>query len=74
MTLLDLIRIVSAGGGFHVDCNKYTAIDLVRVANAASIGGGFIYIENASNLNVLDMVRIASAGKGHVIFKDVDLF
>lgn len=71
MTLNDLIRIASAGGGFHIDCSKYTVSDIVRIANAASIGGGLIYLNNTSMFTLMDKVRIAAASKGHIIFNDI---
>lgn len=71
MITTDIIRIASAGGGLHIDCTDQIVTDLVRIANAASVGGGYIFLENTAKLLVEEKVRIASAGKGHVIFEDV---
>lgn len=71
MNTTDIIRVASAGGGLHIDCTNRLVADLVRIANAASVGGGYIYLENTTRLLVEDKVRIASAGKGHVVFMDV---
>ncbi|MBO7415551.1 MAG: hypothetical protein J6U22_03145 [Bacteroidaceae bacterium] len=72
MLTSDLIRIAAAGGGFYIDCSKHLVSDLIRIASAASIGGGFIYMENSSRLLTSDKIRIAAAGKGHVIFKGLE--
>lgn len=71
MLTYELVRIAAAGGGLHIDCSKHLTSDLVRIASAASIGGGYIYLENSSRLLVTDKVRIAAASKGHVIFYDL---
>ena len=72
MTINDLVRIASAGGGFNIDCSKYTVLDIVRIANAASIGGGLVFLGNTSHFTLNDKVRIAAASKGHVIFNDLE--
>lgn len=72
MTIIDLVRIASAGGGFNIDCSKYSVLDIVRIAAAAKIGGGLIYLNNTSKFTIIDKVRIAAASKGHVIFNDIE--
>ncbi len=71
MLTTDLVRIAAAGGGLRLDCSKHLISDIVRIASAASMGGGFIYLENAVRLTTIDKVRIAAASKGHVIFNDL---
>lgn len=71
MLTTDLVRIAAAGGGLRIDCSKHLASDIVRIASAASMGGGYIYLENSVRLSTIDKVRIAAASKGHVIFNDV---
>lgn len=68
----DLVRIAAAGGGFRIDCTKHFVSDIERIASAASMGGGFIILENTESMLVNDKVRIASAGKGHVIFNTIE--
>lgn len=68
MIVSDLVRIAAAGGGLRIDCNNKVVADLVRIANAASMGGGYLILENTEKMIVSDIVRIAAAGKGHVIF------
>ena len=71
MLTTDLVRIAAAGGGLRLDCSKHLISDIVRIVSAASMGGGFIYLENAVRLTTIDKVRIAAASKGHVIFNDL---
>ena len=71
MLTADLVRIAAAGGGLRLDCSKHLISDIVRIVSAASMGGGFIYLENAVRLTTIDKVRIAAASKGHVIFNDL---
>lgn len=71
MQTSDLVRIAAAGGGLRIDCSKHLVSDLIRIASAAHMGGGYIFMENAGRLMVFDKVRIASASKGHVIFNDL---
>lgn len=72
MIVSDLVRIAAAGGGLRIDCRSQIVSDLVRIANAASMGGGFIILENTDDIVISDKVRIASAGKGHIIFNVVE--
>lgn len=70
MVVSDLVRIAAAGGGLRIDCSKKVVADLVRIANAASMGGGYLILENTEKMIVSDKIRIAVAGNGHVIFND----
>lgn len=71
MVVSDLVRIAAAGGGLRIDCSNKMVADLVRLANAASMGGGYLILENTERMMVSDKIRIAVAGKGHVIFNDI---
>lgn len=71
MLTSDLVRIAAAGGGLRIDCSKHLTTDLIRIASAASMGGGLVYLENSYRLLSQDMVRIAAASKGHVVFNDL---
>lgn len=72
MNVSDIIRLAASGGGFRIDCSKYSVSDLIRIANAASMGGGFIFLENTEIIPLFDKVRIASASRGHVIFNSLE--
>lgn len=72
MVVSDLVRIAAAGGGLRIDCSDKVVADLVRIANAASLGGGYLILENTQRMIVSDKVRIAVAGKGQVIFNDIE--
>ena len=71
MVVSDLVRIAAAGGGLRIDCSNKMVADLVRLANAASMGGGYLILENTERMMESDKIRIAVAGKGHVIFNDI---
>ncbi len=71
MVVSDLVRIAAAGGGLRIDCSNKMVADLVRLADAASMGGGYLILENTERMMVSDKIRIAVAGKGHVIFNDI---
>lgn len=72
MLTSDLVRVAAAGGGLRIDCSKHLTSDLIRVASAARMGGGMVFFENSSRLLTTDKVRIAAAGKGHVVFNDLE--
>lgn len=72
MVVSDLVRIAAAGGGLRIDCSNKAVVDLVRIASAASMGGGYLILENTERMIVSDKVRIAVAGKGYVIFNDIE--
>lgn len=71
MMVSDLVRIAAAGGGLRLDCSKHMVSDIVRIAAAASQHRAMIILENCGRLMASDAVRIAAAGKGCVIFNDL---
>lgn len=71
MLTSDLIRIAAAGGGLRIDCSNRLTSDLIRIAASASIGGALVVLENTSHLLSSDKIRIAAAGKGHILFNDI---
>jgi hypothetical protein len=66
----ELIKIAVAGGGFVLDAESKPQEDLVAIAGAASHEGATLILRNASKKTTDDMVEIAFAGKGSVIFSD----
>jgi DNA replication protein len=71
LTVDQLARIASAGGGFRVDAKLKTVDQLARLASAASTHQARIEIFNTSLLTVDQLARLASAGKGSVFFVDL---
>lgn len=67
----DLIKIAAAGGGMRIDCKKRMVSDIIRIASNASQSRACILLVNTDSLQVSDLLRIAGAGKGCVIFDDV---
>jgi len=66
----ELIKIAVAGGGFVLDAESKAQEDLVAIAGAASHEGATLVLRNASRKTTDDMVEIAFASKGSVIFSD----
>jgi hypothetical protein len=65
-----MVRIASAGGGLDLSGQILSVDQLVRIASAASSHKAMIIIPTKDFiLSVDQMVRIASAGKGSVVFK-----
>lgn len=67
----DLIRIAAAGGGLRIDASKKCITDIIRIASAAKTSSTVVIIEKTDNLLTSDMIRIANAGEGCVIFNDL---
>ena len=67
----DIVSIVGAGGGVILDLNEihYTVTDLVSIAGASRSKGAKIILRNLPALKQADLVSIAGAGGGNVIFE-----
>ena len=63
-----LIEIAAVGGGMIIDAKKIMTNDLIRLAVAASNGSGKIILKNLDGKMSNDLIKIAAAGKGNVIF------
>ena len=66
----ELVKIAIAGGGFVLNANAKSQEDLVCIAGAASHEGATLMLRNISQKTTEDLVEIAFAGKGSVIFID----
>jgi hypothetical protein len=66
----DLIQIANAGGGFRLDATHRYPDELVQIASAAKNGGATVIFYGMSRCYTHDLIRIATAGKGAVIFED----
>lgn len=64
----DLIKIVQAGGGLIIDSKKYSATDVIKIANASNEKSP-ITLKNAAYFSTSDLIKIANAGKGNVFFE-----
>ena len=64
----DLLRIVKTGGGIMVDGTK-PGEELLRLAKAASTGTTNIVMAESEYKTAEDLVRIAEASGGKVIFQ-----
>ena len=67
----ELILIAQVGGGFTIDANYFNHDDLILIAQAAGKGGARIHILNVSSKTQDELIEIAQAGKGAVVFQDL---
>ena len=69
----ELSGIALAGGGLVLDASKFSVEDLAKIALAA--GGGShkaqLRIRNTKHLSANDLKGIALAGRGSVLFEDL---
>ncbi len=70
MPMDDLIRIAQAGGGFRLDATHRYLDELMQIATAAKTGGATVIFSGMSTYYTDDLIRIATAGQGSVIFED----
>lgn len=64
----DLIKIANAGGGMILDARPIMTDNLVKIAISASNTSSKIILKNVNNKTTNDLIRIAVAGQGNVIF------
>ena len=64
----DLVRIAAAGGGLVINGNMRRTDELVRIAAAASRHGARLRLKGLTIRPVEELIKIAAAGKGSVIF------
>lgn len=65
----DLVAIAAAGGGMTLDAAHFTTDDLVRIAAATGkTTPAMIRLIHADQRSVDELVRIAAAGRGSVVF------
>ena len=65
----ELIKIATAGGGFVLEAGRRTTEELVRIASAARHSGATVIFKNMAVRKTNDLAKIASAGKGRIIFE-----
>jgi hypothetical protein len=64
----DLVRLVAAGGGIDMDMTVRPVEDLIRIATAAARTGARVIFRGTRGRAVTDLIAIATAGKGCVMF------
>jgi hypothetical protein len=69
MSVEELVRIASAGGGFRMKASLKSIEELVRIAAAASSKGARIVFEGLELRSTEEIIRIAAAGKGCIAFE-----
>jgi DNA replication protein len=70
MPIDDLLQIAKAGGGFRLDATHRYPDELMQIATAAKNGGATVIFYGMARYYTNDLIRIAAAGKGAVIFED----
>lgn len=65
----DLVEVAKAGGGFVLDVGRRNTDELVRIAAAARKSGSTIIFRKIAVRKNESLIKIAAAGKGHVIFE-----
>lgn len=70
MKTSDLVQLAAAGGGFTISAQGRPVSDLVTIAAAASNKGARLTITGVAGRMVAELVQIAAAGKGCVVFED----
>lgn len=56
------------GCSIRIDGTKYSCVDLQILARDAKNGGAMLIINNAKNIKVDDLAKIATLGKNNVTF------
>ena len=69
-SLDDLIQIATAGGGFEIAGARFSALEIMRVATAASKSGARITIRNTPRFSLDELLRIPTTGQGAVLFAE----
>lgn len=65
----DLVKITTAGGGLILDGETQSTDEWIKIATAAGESDGTLTIRNMGGKNTDELVKIAAAGDGAVIFE-----
>lgn len=65
----EIISIINAGGSIKIDCKSKLTSEIVCMAEAASKKGTTLICANAGGKLTSELIKIAEAGKGHVLFE-----
>lgn len=65
----DLIGLAMAGAGFVLDAGRRSTDELIRIVAAARKSGSTIILRKVALRKTEALLKIAEAGKGHVIFE-----
>jgi hypothetical protein len=69
-SLDDLVQLVTVGGGIDTDATARSTDDLIRIAEAASARRPKVIFRGLKVRPIDDLIKIAAAGKGCVVFAD----
>ncbi|HID29088.1 MAG TPA: hypothetical protein EYP19_03690 [Desulfobacterales bacterium] len=65
----ELVELAKAGGGFVLEVGKRNTDELVRIAEAARKSRSTVIFRKIGVRKNASLMKIAAAGKGHVIFE-----
>ena len=68
-TTEELVGLAKAGAGFVLDAGRRSSEELIRIVAAARKSGATIILRKVALRKNEALMRIAEAGKGHVIFE-----
>ncbi len=68
-TVEELVSIAAAGGGMTLNMRELMTADIIRIAEAASIENAKLVVTGTNGRPTQDLIRIAEAGKGLVVFE-----
>ncbi len=64
-----IVQVILAGGGVSVDAQTKMTEHLLEIASAAAEAGTPVVLRNANSKMTAELVEIARAGKGKVLFE-----
>ena len=65
----ELMQIAGAGGGFVFNVGPRSVDELARIATSAKTGGCMVHMRGIRGLSTQQIIQIATAGSGHVVFE-----
>ena len=65
----DILKIIKAGGGVILSARYQITENLIAFARASSSHKSTIILKDTDNLETDDLVNIARAGQGNVVFE-----
>jgi hypothetical protein len=68
LTLEQLVKILSSGGGLRVSANGYSVSQLTELAGAASSGRAQLQLVDVGALTAAQLIALADAAPGYIRF------
>jgi len=68
-TTTQVVQIIAAGGGVILNAREKTTKNLAQIASTAAESGATVILRNADGKTTSQLVEIATARRGRVIFE-----